>query len=82
MLENLKKQFPYVTFTRVTERFNPRNEGETFYPFGAPKGETEKGDFVRMTNVKGGADTVSITNKEGMLKLAAFHQQVGVRSMS
>ena len=78
-LISLQKKYPNVTFSQADHCINPRNEGQTFYPLGAPKPERVEGNFVRMVNVCGGADTVRASNVEAIHRLAAYHEKVAAR---
>lgn len=73
MIENLKKEFPLVHFERVDHVIVPRNE-DASYPFGLPKPNRVNGDFIRIVNPMGGADTVRASNTKEILRLAAWHQ--------
>lgn len=73
MIEYLKSEFPLVHFERVKEIVIPRNE-DASYPSGLPRPERIEGDFIRIQNPMGGADTVSAANVEEILRLAAWHQ--------
>lgn len=78
-LEELKKQYPNVKFSTQDHCINPRDEGQTFYPLGAPKPERIEGSFIRIQNVCGGADTVRASNAEAIHRLAAWHEEVATR---
>ena len=73
MIEQLKKEFPLINFKKVDECVIPRNE-EASYPFGMPKPDRIKGEFIRMENPMGGADTVRASNIKEVYRLAAWHQ--------
>ena len=73
-INELKKQFPLINFKRVDHVINPRNE-DAFYPFGAPRPERIDGNFIRIENPMGGADTVPASDIEALLRLAAWHQK-------
>jgi len=78
MLEVLRRDFPLVSFTRVNTLVNPRNE-DAFYPLGCPKPEVTIGDFIRIANKMGGADTVRASNIDAIERLASWHQEASVR---
>ena len=73
MINDLKKEFPLVHFFKVDHVIIPRNE-DASYPFGMPKPDRIKGEFIRMENPMGGADTVRAADVEGIRRLAAWHQ--------
>jgi len=72
-LNELRTKFPLVDFERVDRAFVPRSE-DACYPFGCPKGYWVEGDFIRLQNPMGGADTVRASNVEEIYWLAAWHQ--------
>ena len=72
-ISELKKQFPLVAFEEKDHVINPRNE-DAFYPKGSPRPERIEGDFIRMENPMGGADTVHSSDTEAILRLAEWHQ--------
>jgi hypothetical protein len=73
MIQELKKEFPLVNFEWVDHCVVPRNESAS-YPFGNPKPEVIKGDFIRIQNPMGGADTVRSSDIKKIRYLAAWHQ--------
>jgi hypothetical protein len=73
MINELKKEFPLVNFFKVDHVLIPRNE-DASYPFGAPKPERIEGDFIRLENPMGGADTVRASDVEAIRRIAAWHQ--------
>jgi hypothetical protein len=72
-IETLKNKFTLVSFSLVDHMINPRNE-DAHYPLGAPKPERLDGEFIRMQNPMGGADTVPVSNVDAILRLAEWHQ--------
>ena len=74
MLEELRVLYPNVTFTIVSELVNQPCE-DAFYPHGGePKASRESGTFLRMQNVRGGADTLRLSS-QSMHSLADWHNQ-------
>ena len=78
-LQTLRKQYPLVNFFEVDHTMHPRNESAS-YPFGAPKPKRVEGEFIRMENPMGGADTVIASDSEAIHRLAAWHQARAVAS--
>ena len=72
-MTTLRKQYPLVNFKEVDHTMHPRNESAS-YPFGAPKPKRVEGEFIRMENPMGGADTVLASDSEAIHRLAAWHQ--------
>lgn len=72
-IDELKKEYPLVSFKTVDECVIPRNESAS-YPFGQPMADRIEGTFIRIENPMGGADTVRASNIKEILHLAAWHQ--------
>jgi hypothetical protein len=72
-LEELKRDYPNVTFTLVNHKWVRRHEN-AFYPSGYPKPELIHGCYIKMENIFGGTDIVSAANSESVHELAAWHQ--------
>lgn len=73
IIEQLKKEFPLVNFKKVDHILIPRNE-DASYPFGLPRPDRIEGEFVRIENPMGGADSVRASNVDEIRRLAAWHQ--------
>lgn len=74
MINYLRNKFPSLKFTLVSEKINQRNEN-AFYPFGSPKPEVIKGEFIRIETPIGGVEVISIKNVEAIYRLADWHQK-------
>jgi len=72
-LQTLRKQYPLVNFKASSKLTIQCNESAS-YPFGAPKPRRVEGEFIRMENPMGGADTVLASDSEAIHRLAAWHQ--------
>ena len=74
MIDGLSKLYPNVKFSLVSELINQPHE-DAFYPHGGqPKASRETGEFLRMENIHGGADTLRLSS-ENIHNLADWHNQ-------
>ncbi|MGZ8882450.1 MAG: hypothetical protein ACXW1B_03105 [Nitrososphaeraceae archaeon] len=78
-IEQLKSKFPQVTFTKVTEVREHKNESSFSLSGKDALPNIYHGKFIRMVNVKGGADTVPASDTNALVRLATFHQEVAER---
>ena len=73
-IEKLEQKYPLVSFSEVGQKTYGFHE-DAFYPFGnPPRGETVKGNFIRIANPMGGVDVEKASDVKLINDLAAWHQ--------
>jgi hypothetical protein len=75
LLKELKNRFQNVSFTETNQKLHVNHEDCHYLNGYSPKPEVVNGEFIRMVNSKGGADTISVKNVESIYSLAAWHNE-------
>ena len=73
LLASFKELYPNVQFEIIGSHLESVHEDCTYLNLNSPKPILREGTFLRMVNIKGGADAVSIKDIDSCHKLAAWH---------